>query len=58
MQTVNIDISDSGRTIVGDRVYYPEDSGINGVLHNSTTNEKVLLKHCDDQDSIDAIEAF
>lgn len=58
MQTVNIDISDSGRTIIGDRVYYPEDNGINGMLHNSTTNEKVLLKHCDDQDSIDAIEAF
>lgn len=58
MQTVNIDISDSGRTIIDDRVYYPEGNGTNGMLHNSTTNEKVLLKLCDDQEHLEAIDAF
>jgi hypothetical protein len=58
MQTVNIDISDSGRTIIKDRVYYPEDNGIDGMLNNSTTNEKALLKRCTDQERIDMIEAF
>lgn len=58
MQTVNIDISDSGRTIINDRVYYPEGNGIDGMLHNSTTNEKAFLKRCADQERIDVIEAF
>lgn len=58
MQTINIDISDSGRIIIEDRVYYPENDGIDGMLHNSTTNEKAFLKHCTDQKAIDAIEAF
>lgn len=58
MQTINIDISDAGRIIIGDRVYYPENDGIDGMLHNSTTNEKAFLKHCIDQKVIDAIEAF
>lgn len=56
MQT--IDISDSGRIILEDRVYYPEDNGIDGMLHNPTTNEKALLKLYTDQKTIDAIEAF
>lgn len=58
MQTINIDISDSGRIIIEDRVYYPENDGIDGMLHNSTTNEKAFLKQCTDQKVIDAIEAF
>ena len=58
MQTVNIDISDSGRTIIKDRVYYPEGNGIDGMLNNSTTNEKALLKRCTDQERIGMIEAF
>ncbi len=58
MQTINIDISDSGRIIIEDRVYYSENDDIDGMLHNSTTNEKAILKHCTDQKIIDAIEAF
>lgn len=58
MQTINIDISDSGRILIEDRVYYPENNGIDGMLHNSTTNEKAFLKLCTDQKVIDAIEAF
>ena len=58
MQTINIDISDSGRIIIEDRVYYPENNGIEGMLQNSTTNEKALLKLYTDQKTIDTIEAF
>lgn len=58
MQIINIDISDSGRIIIEDRVYYPENDSIDGMLHNSTTNEKAFLKQCTDQKVIDAIEAF
>ena len=58
MQTINIDISDSGRIIIEDRVYYPDNNGVDGMLHNSTTNEKAFLKHYTDQKIIDAIEAF
>ena len=58
MQTINIDISDSGRIIIEDRVYYPENNGIDGMLHNSITNEKALLKTCTEQRVRDTIEAF
>ena len=58
MQTINIDISDSGRIIIEDRVYYPDNNGVEGMLHNSTTNEKAFLKHYTDQKIIDAIESF
>lgn len=58
MQTVNIDISDSGRIIIEDRVYYPENNGTDGMLQNSTTNEKALLKLYTDQKAIDIIETF
>ncbi len=56
MQT--IDISDSGRIIIEERIYYPENNDVDGMLHNSTTNEKAILKQCTDQKIIDAIEAF
>lgn len=58
MQTISIDISDSGRIIIEDRVYYPENNGIDGMLHNSITNEKALLKICTEPKVLDAIEAF
>lgn len=58
MQTINIDSSDSGRIIIEDRVYYPENNGTDGMIQNSTTNEKALLKLYTDQKTIDIIEAF
>ena len=58
MQTINIDISDLGRIIIDDHVYYPENNGIDGMFQNPTTNEKIMLKPYTDEAAIDAIEAF
>lgn len=55
MQTVNIDISDSGRIIIEDRVYYPE---VDNLFHNSITNEKAIIQLCTEQKARDTIDAF
>lgn len=58
MQGMNIDISDLGRIIVEDRVYYRDENGYDGMLQNSITNEKAFLKPYTDSKVIEAIEAF
>ena len=58
MQTINIDINDSGRIMIEDRVYYPADNGMDGMLENPYTSEIAILKKCDNRELIDLIETF
>lgn len=58
MQTINLDMSHSGRIIIEDCVYYSENNEIEGMLQNSITNEKALLKLYTDPKAINAVEAF
>lgn len=58
MQIVNIDINDSGRIIIDDRVYYSVKNGINGMIQNPDTHESAFFRKCDDQAVLDAADDF
>ena len=45
MQTNNFDISDSGRIIIEDRIFYSTNTDVSGLIENANTKEKgIVLK--------------
>lgn len=58
MQTGNFDISDSGRIIIEDRIFYPAESEVKGLIENTNTKEKAILKEYDNWSDVEHIDAF
>lgn len=58
MQIVNIDISDSGRIIIDDRVYYSVENAADGMIQNPDTHERAVLKKIDNQPELEAADDF
>ena len=58
MQTNNFDISDSGRIIIEDRIFYSTNTDVSGLIENANTKEKGILKEYSSQADIEKLDSF